>query len=290
VRLAYTGIFVLLLLVLAILYLSPKQSQAESLLRLITIAASWPVVAGSVLITCFVVFRSEISSYMKYAKVKYGELELSAHQPATPAAALATVAMAGEDSNALAQPHDATDLTAGDAELVIKHRDEVSAMKAWVAQELENRSRELRSWKNLYLDQFLVDSARAVIGWLNNFTAVPEAFYDSSWHKLIPQKLQRSRILQTLLDFSLVRRDGVNVALTSEGQQYLEHVYASTAAAGRPLPLPHPFVSRDDVKAYGRLGLNPHSPVDDAKDENCHHYFTRVPSTVGEQSLQTSVP
>jgi uncharacterized integral membrane protein len=269
-RLVYAILLVLLILTLVVLLLTPAQNRGEMVLKLLTIAASWPVVAGAVLTTFFVMFRTEISSYMKFAKVKYGDLELSAHQPATPAAALATVAMASENTEALAQPHTASDTAADRERLPGRDGDEVVKIKEWVTRELDTRGREVQSWKNLYLDRFLVDSARSVIGWLNNFKAVPEKYYESSWSELIPDKAQRHRIIRTLLELTLAERNGEQILLTDEGRQYLEHVYASAAAAGKDLPLPHPFVSRADVRAYGGQ-LNPHTPLDGSQDKNCHH-------------------
>lgn len=260
---AFATIFVF---ALSAVILSPAANRADVLLRLLTIAASWPVVAGAVLITFLISFRTGISSYMKFAKVKYGELEVSAEQPQTPKEALGAVAI------------EAKLIGSGSAE-PINHNEHVtpvapdhSDIKAWLADELERRELEATSWKKVFLDQFLVEGAKGALVWFYNFTAVPESFYDARLERYIPDPQKRSRILQTLLELGLVRRSGDLLSITEEGIKYYEHIYSSAAAAGRPVR--HPFVSREDVEQYGRLNI--HGGDGEAKNDTCRHRDAKI--------------
>lgn len=259
--LGFVALAAILIFALSAVVLSPAANRADVLLRLLTIAASWPVVAGVVLISFLITFRTGISSYMKFVKVKYGELEVSAEQPQTPKAALGAVAIEGKL------------IGAGSAEPINQNEHVTSVapdhsdIRAWLTAELEKRELEATSWKNVFLDQFLVEGAKGALVWIHNFTAVPESFYDAKLERFIPDPQKRSRILQTLLELGLVRRSGDLLSITDEGIKYREHFYSSAAAAGRPVR--HPFVSREDVEQYGRLNI--HGGDGDAKDDTCRH-------------------
>jgi hypothetical protein len=266
--LGYSTLAIILVIALSAVILSPAANRAEVLLRLLTIAASWPVVAGAVLIAFFITFRVGISGYMKFAKVKYGELEVSAEQPQTPKDALGAVAMEakliGSGSAGAPSGHDSATPAALDH----------SEIKAWVASELERRELEATSWKSVFLDQFLVEGAKGVLVWFHNFTAVPQRFYEAKLARFIPDPQKRSRILQTLLELGLIRRSGDLFSITDEGTKYLEHIYSSAAAEGRPVR--HPFVSQEDVERYGRSDI--HGGDGNAKDDSCRHQDLKVGS------------
>jgi hypothetical protein len=265
--LGYFTLAIIFLMALSAVILSPAATRADVLLRLLTLAASWPVVAGAVLIAFFITFRSGISSYMKFAKVKYGELEVSAEQPQTPREALSAVAMEGKligSGSAKPTNEDGPDTSVA--------RD--TEIKAWVAAELERRELEATSWKNVFLDQFLVDGAKGALVWFHNFSAVPESFYQSRLTRFIPDPPKRSRILQTLLELGLVRRIDDLFSITDEGTKYVEHIYSSAAAEHRQVP--HPFVSRDDVERYGRF--NTHGSDGNAEVDACRHQDIKVGS------------
>jgi hypothetical protein len=266
--LGYFALAAIFVFALSAVILSPAANRADVLLRLLTIAASWPVVAGAVLITFLITFRTGISSYMKFAKVKYGELEVSAEQPQTPKEALGAVAIEAKlIGSGSPKPIDEDDPVTSVA-------PDNSDIKAWLAAELERRELEATSWKNVFLDQFLVDGAKGALVWFYNFTGVPESLYDARLGRFIPDPQKRSRILQTLLELGLVSRSGDLLSITDEGVKYSEHIYSSAAAAGRPVH--HPFVSREDVEQYGRLNI--HGGDVEAKDDTCRHQHAKVGS------------
>jgi uncharacterized integral membrane protein len=267
-RLAYFALSTFLILVLLVLILSPAANRADVLLRFLAIVASWPVVAGVVLIALFTSFRPEISTYMKFAKVKYGEFEVSAEQPQTPKAVLGAVAI---EANAVGSGGSAP---VDEQDRVTPVAPDHSEIKAWLAAELEKRELEATSWKNVFLDQFLVEGAKGALVWFHNFTAVPESFYHAKLETFIPDPQKRSRILQTLLELALVCRSGDLLSITDGGTKYLEHIYSSAAAAGRPVR--HPFVSREDVQQYGRRNI--HGDNGGAKDDVCRHTDIKVGS------------
>lgn len=258
--LGYFALAAIFIVALSAVILSPGANRADVLLRLLTIATSWPVVAGVVLITFFITFQTGISSYMKFAKVKYGELEVSAEQPQTPKEALGAVAIEAKLISGSAKP-------INEDKHVTSVAPDHSDIKAWLTVELERRELEATSWKNVFLDQFLVEAAKGALVWFHNFRAVPESFYDTRLERFIPDPQKRSRILQTLLELGLVRRSGDLLSITEEGIKYREHIYSSAAVAGRPVR--HPFVSRSDIQQYGRLNI--HSGDGEAKDDTCHH-------------------
>src|SRR5258707_14121376 len=108
--LAYVALLTFVVLAVLVLLWSPAGTRGDVLLRFLAINASWPVVAGVVLIAFFTSFRPEISSYMKFAKVKYGEFEVSAEQSQTPTAVLGAVAIeAKEIGAATSEPVDERD-------------------------------------------------------------------------------------------------------------------------------------------------------------------------------------
>ena len=260
-RFLYFALFMLVALGSVALFLSPAGTRSDVLLRFLAIVASWPVVAGVILISFFKTFQPEISSYMKFAKVKYGEFEVSADQSKTPAAALGAVAIETKEltSTSTLPP----DEHGKDDHVTRQH----SELKTWLMTELERRELESNSWKHLFLDQFLVEGAKGALVWFHNFIAVPENFYHRRLDSFIPESQKRSRILQTLLELGLVRRDGDLLSITDEGTKYYRHLYASAAADNRPVR--HPFVSRADVEQYGKSGVHGHDGTD---DDMCHHH------------------
>src|SRR5687768_6997393 len=137
--LGYLALAVILIFSLSAVILSPAANRADVLLRLLTIAASWPVVAGTVLIIFFITFRTGISSYMKFAKVKYGELEVSAEQPQTPKEALGAIAIEGKlIGSGSAEP-------TNQDEHVTSIAPDHSDIKAWLTAELKKRELEATS-------------------------------------------------------------------------------------------------------------------------------------------------
>lgn len=266
-RFLYLALFTLVALGIVALFLAPAGTRSDVLLRFLAIATSWPVVAGVILISFFKTFQPEISSYMKFAKVKYGDFEVSADQTKTPAAALGAVAIETKELTSASRPHSTEDID--DDHLARQH----SELKTWLATELERRELESNSWKHVFLDQFLVEGAKGALVWFHNFIAVPENFYHSRLDTFIPDSQKRSRILQTLLELGLVRRDGDSLSITDEGAKYFRHLYASAASDGRPVR--HPFVSRADVEQYGKWGVHGH---DGTGDDMCHHHDIDVRS------------
>lgn len=266
--LGFSTLVIILIIALSAVILSPAANRSDVLLRLLTIAASWPVVAGAVVITFFITFRGGISSYMRFAKVKYGELEVSAEQPQTPKEALGAVAIEAKlIGSGSAEP------VKGDDRVTTVARDHLE-IKAWLAAQLERRELEATSWKNVFLDQFLVEGAKGALVWFHNFTAVPKTFYEAKLARFIPDPQKRSRILQTLLELGLVRRSGDLFSITDEGTKYLEHIYSSAATEGQPVR--HPFISREDVEQYGRSDI--HDGHGNAKDDLCRHQDMKVGS------------
>ena len=276
--LLYVGLFAFILLGLLVLFFAPPGTRGDVLLRFLSIAASWPVIAGVVLVAFFTSFRVEISNYMKFAKVRYGELEVSADQSQTPPAALGTVAIETTEGGSAGTPtpQDGHALTA-------PATSDNSEIKAWLTSELEKRELEASSWKNLFLDQFLVEGAKVALVWFQNFTAVPESLYHARLEPFIPDPRKRSRILQTLLELALVRRNRDLFSITGEGLKYAEHLYSSADVDGRPVK--HPFVSREDVQRYGGWGI--HGETGKLNNDACHHRELRGKSKRTDVQLDT---
>ncbi len=174
---------------------------------------------------------------MRFAKLKYGEFEVSADQSQTPRAALGAVAI---ETKQITSDTSLRDAEHGRGDNVAHDNSEI---KAWLTAELEKRELEAVSWKNVFLDQFLVEGAKGALVWFHNFTAVPESFYYTKLETFIPDPQKRSRILQTLVELALVQRRGELLSITDEGTKYLEHLYSSAAATGQQVK--HPFVSRE---------------------------------------------
>ncbi|MGZ5437006.1 MAG: hypothetical protein ACXWID_04925 [Pyrinomonadaceae bacterium] len=266
--LLFLAVFVFLLLGFLVLFLSPAGTRGDVLLRFLSVATSWPVVAGVILVAFFTSFRPEISSYMKFAKVRYGEFEVSADQSQTPTAALGLVA------NETKQLSPGDTIPAEERARGAQPTTDNSELKAWLASELEKRELETASWKNVFLDQFLVEGAKVGLVWFQNFTAVPESFYHAKLEGFIPDPQKRSRILRTLLELVLVLRTGDLLSITGDGIKYVEHLYSLAAADGRPVK--HPFVSREDIQRYGRWGI--HGDTGTLEEDACHHRDIKVRS------------
>ena len=93
---------------------------------------------------------------MKFAG-KVGELEVSTEQPQTPKEALGAVAIEAKlIGSGSPKPID-------EDEPVTSVAPDNSDIKAWLAAELERRELEATSWKNVFLDQFLVDAKQLSI-------------------------------------------------------------------------------------------------------------------------------
>lgn len=264
-RFLYFALFIFVALGVMALFLSPAGTRSDVLLRFLAIVASWPVVAGIILISFFKTFQSEISSYMKFAKLKYGDFEVSADQSKTPAAALGAVAI--ETKELASTSKLAQDVDVDDDHVARQH----SELKTWLVTELERRELESNSWKHVFLDQFLVEAAKGALVWFHNFIAVPENFYHRRLDSFVPDPEKRSRILQTLLELGLVHRHGDLISITDEGTKYYRHLYASASADGRQVR--HPFVSRADVEQYGKWGVHGHEGTG---EDMCHHHDIEV--------------
>lgn len=120
---------------------------------------------------------------MKFAKVKYGEFEVSADQTKTPVAALGAVAIETKQTTSTAMM--SPDEHARGGQVAPDH----SEIKAWLTTELEKRELEAASWKNVFLDQFLVEGAKGALVWFHNFISVPESFYQAKLETFIPDPL-----------------------------------------------------------------------------------------------------
>jgi hypothetical protein len=216
--LPFLTLFVFLVLGFLVLFLSPAGTRGDVLLRFLSVATSWPVVAGVILVAFFTSFRPEISSYMKFAKVRYGEFEVSADQSQTPTAALGLVAIETK------QPNSGDTIPSDERAPSAQATTDNSELKAWLASELEKRELEAASWKNVFLDQFLVEGAKVALVWFQNFNAVPESFYHAKLEKFIPDPQKRSFILRTLLELALVLRTGDLLSITGDGLKYVEHL------------------------------------------------------------------
>ncbi|HYM60908.1 MAG TPA: hypothetical protein VEZ11_08445, partial [Thermoanaerobaculia bacterium] len=220
---------------------------------LLTILCSWPIVVGCIIVAFGVAFRREISAYFRFAKLKYGDLEVSPYQAPASVAVMSAVAIGAENTAALRGEHpQVTDGEQREPHEEVTKRDAGAVVQTWLGSELDRREKEALSWKYLFLDRFLVDSARSALAWLLNFKTVPRSFFDEKWSRLIPAEDQRRRILRVLVELALVRESGDTIAASEEGEGYIEHIYSSAAVEGKPNELRHPFVSIDDMRQYGR--------------------------------------
>ena len=84
------------------------------------------------------------------------------------------------------------------------------------------KNRFIGYWKTRYLDVFLAQRTKDVIGWFASTEPLTEKAFHELWTPFIADDVQRTSILNALLNEKLIEQRGPMLAISEMGRTYLE--------------------------------------------------------------------
>jgi len=211
-----------------VVWQSPTQGQ--TLIDVLRILLSWPVVVGVIAFAFGIVFCNELSDFLK----RVGTIRLPGGTEISSSPSQART----DTKDTEAKEEKAITLTTEQQEIInqhIKGLQEKIAGNELEREELfktasnllEEKQREVIFWWFEFLSLFLVPTTQLVLKWFSTQATAPtKTFYDEFWKPIITDTKQREIILMVLLHHGLVTQDGVTLKISDAGRQFLVYVDA----------------------------------------------------------------
>ncbi|MEW6227480.1 MAG: hypothetical protein AB1700_05200 [Bacillota bacterium] len=211
-------------------------SHGQTLVEVLRILVSWPMVVGLLGFSAGVAFRTELSGFLKR---------------------LGTIRLPGgtEISSAPLQPEPENESPVQkDGNTITLTRDQADAIRS-VVQELYDKvqcsERELQAvrnaafnllakkeleatyWKFEFLSVFLVPATKRVLSWFAGPHGGPitKEHYDGFWKTFITDRGQRETILSVLLFYGLLLQEDHRLRISDVGMQFLAFLGAKSSLA-----------------------------------------------------------
>jgi len=202
---------------------SCKDAEVMSIVQIVLdylrVLLSAPVMAATVAIVFFVLFRNDLKAlFLRVAKLKFpGGVEVSTTQSARIGNEAPTnpPAVPGMPAPSVTLP----------AQLTDQQREQINSLLA--AEQATSRV-----WEYRFLNYFLVAHTQRVLDWLSQFPQqVPYSFYDTQWLPIIPDANERIAIITALQAHHLIQTDSQLLVVTPKGREYIQW-------RGQPKPAP----------------------------------------------------
>lgn len=121
-------------------------------------------------------------------------------------------------------------------EYIKKIRDErniINEEKQDLQKELANVEFYMFAWKFEYLELFYVSHTKRVLLWFANNSPQTKENYYKAWQFLVPLPTERNTIIEVLVRYDMLERDGVNIRITEQGYSFLQYIGYVPCAPGQ---------------------------------------------------------
>lgn len=126
-------------------------------------------------------------------------------------------------------------------------------------------AQDREGWKFQFLNQFLVHSTKSVLAWFAERPSATLEEYDRTWRFSIPEPEQRSRVVDALVQYGLLKFGEDGLEITDEGRRaldYFVHHWPLPFAPPAPMPTGATGVMGPTGPILGNLGFGPPSALE----------------------------
>lgn len=193
---------------------------ADTIFRILSLLFSWPVTILIVALIFLSRFQSAIDYFLRNVRrINFpgGDVQLQ-QQTET-------------KSSDISVPPGSMVITSEQQEQISRYIQDLQQQHSNTVVEKQNLKEQLRqvymesiAWKFSYLNLFYVPQTKQVLFWFAHSSPQTRQSYDTAWQPSIQDNNQRIVILDVLLNFNMLKADGVNITITTEGHNFLQFI------------------------------------------------------------------
>ncbi len=193
----------------------------DTVVKLFSVVISWPIAITLIALIFFSRFRDSIDLFLQNIR--------SVHFPG--GSVQTQIPASGSEEAKKERRGDTIKLTPRELEELSRFIGQMQESlnlankgKEALEQDVKRWFKEAYRWKFTFLNTFYVPVTKDVLLWFSRLSPQTRESFHQWWLRIITSAEQRSIILDVLVGYGMMKADGVNYEITTEGYSFLQFI------------------------------------------------------------------